>query len=166
MAMSHEAARAVSSGVRVIGVGNRHRRDDGVGLVVAERLRSEAGSGVVVMESGGDAAELIEAWGGVSRVIVIDAVHSGAAPGTVVRVDAIREPLPADAFQTSTHAFGLAAAVELARALGQLPPVLVVYGIEGVDFGHGEGLSPEVAAAASEVVDRLRREIVSFRASP
>jgi hydrogenase maturation protease len=152
--------------VRIVGVGNRHRRDDGVGLVVAQRLRSEALPGVSIVESGGDAAELIDAWGGVSRVWVIDAVHSGAAPGTVVRVDAVGEALPAEAFQTSTHALGLAAAVELARALGQLPPSLVVFGIEGMDFGHGEGLSPEVAAAASEVVDRLRREIVSCSPSP
>jgi hydrogenase maturation protease len=109
---------------------------------------------------------LIEAWSGVSRVFVVDAVHSGAAPGTVVRVDAVRDPLPSEAFQTSTHAFGLAGAVELARALGSLPAALVVYGIEGADFGHGQGLSSEVAAAVPEIVDRVRFEIVSSMHSP
>jgi hydrogenase maturation protease len=40
-----------------------------------------------------------------------------------------------------------------------LPNRLVVYGIEGADFGLGEGLSPEVAAAVPQVVSRLQAEL-------
>ena len=47
--------------------------------------------------------------------------RSGAAPGTTRRLDASRERLPAELFRGSTHALGLAEAVELARALDRLP---------------------------------------------
>ena len=42
---------------------------------------------------------------------------------------------------SSTHALGLADAVELARSLGRLPQRVVVYGIEGAAFEFGNGLS-------------------------
>jgi len=40
-------------------------------------------------------------------------------------------------------------------ALDQLPPRLIVYGIEGKDFTSGEGLSPEVAAAVEEAAQDI-----------
>ena len=56
-------------------------------------------------------------------------------------------PLPRGALGMSTHGFGLAEALELARALGQLPRRCIVYAIEGASFETGAPLSPEVAAA-------------------
>jgi hydrogenase maturation protease len=83
---------------------------------------------------------------------------SGAAPGTIRRFDASAQPLPKDAFRCSTHAFGVARAIELSRALGELPRSLVVYGIEGKNFAAGVGLSPEVERAVGEVVRRALTE--------
>jgi hydrogenase maturation protease len=58
-----------------------------------------------------------------------------------------------------THAFGLAAAVELARALQRLPRRLVLVGVEGAEFEAGAALTPPVvravAPAASTVVGLL-----------
>ena len=62
--------------------------------------------------------------------------------------------LPAELFRASTHHFGLAEAVELARAVGQLPERLVVFGIEGASFGRGRG--PR-APAVADAVERRRR---------
>jgi len=143
----------------VIGVGNDFRRDDGAGREAARRLAQT--DGVRVMEASGEGAALMEAWRGAERVIVIDAVRSGATPGAIHRLDAREAPLPQDFFHYSTHAFSLAEAVELARALDQLPPSLIVYGIEGKDFSLGEGLSPDVAGAVQEVVRRVEGEASS-----
>jgi hydrogenase maturation protease len=63
----------------------------------------------------------MEAWRGVETVIIIDAVMSGAEPGTIRRLDAKTQPLQKDAFRCSTHAFGVAEAIELSRARGELP---------------------------------------------
>jgi hydrogenase maturation protease len=146
----------------VIGVGNLYRRDDGVGLLIARQVHAAAVPGVHVREETGEGAALIDAWQGTDRVILCDAVHSGAAPGTIHRLEAHRQPIPAGFFHYSTHAFSVAEAVELARALGQLPLHLVLYGVEGADFTAGVGLSPVVAQVAQEVAHRVLAEVRAF----
>jgi Ni,Fe-hydrogenase maturation factor len=59
------------------------------------------------------------------------------------------------------HEFGVSEGIELARALKRLH--LVVYGIEGRSFALGERLSPEVEAAAAEVVRRVKDELEACR---
>ena len=142
----------------IIGVGNEYRCDDAVGLIAARRLKERLADSVMVLEQNGDGAALIEAWRGSETVIIIDAVASGAAPGAIHRFDANTRPIPKGAFRCSTHVFGVAEAIELSRALGELPRSLVVYGIEGKNFAAGVGLSPEVEKAACEAVRRVFAE--------
>lgn len=136
----------------ILGIGNRFRSDDGVGPAVADRLNA---LGIPAQEHSGEGAGLIDAWSGAADVVVIDATQSGAEPGTIVRLDAIGAALPRDLFRYSSHLFGLAEAVETARALGRLPDRLVIWGIEGAAFGFGDALSPAVADAAAEVARRV-----------
>lgn len=150
----------MSANTRIIGIGNDYRRDDAVGLVAARRLREMALPGVTILENNGDAGELWELWQDATPAILIDAMHSGAAPGTVRRFDAAREPLPAACFHhPSSHAFGVAESLELARTLGQLPTQLLIYGIEGKIFAPGLGLSPEVAQALPRLMAQIRQDL-------
>ena len=143
----------------VIGIGNEYRRDDGVGLVVARRVLAEAPEGVDVREESGEGVALMDAWTGAKQVILCDAVQSGAAPGTIHRIDAQAQPIPTTFFRYSTHAFSVAEAVELARALGALPPRVLIYGVEGAGYTAGVGLSPVVEAAAGAVVKAILAEL-------
>ncbi len=143
----------------VIGVGNPYRGDDGAGIAVARRVAAAAPAGVTVVEATGEGAALMAAWETSASVVVVDAVRSGAAPGTVYRFDAARETLPARFFSYSTHAFSVAEAVELARVLGRLPSRLILYGVEGLRYEPGDGLTPEVERAAAEVAQRVLAEI-------
>jgi hydrogenase maturation protease len=142
----------------VIGVGNAWRGDDAAGLLVAERVR-EAAPGLDVRDCEGEPIVLLDAWEGADAVWVVDAVSSGAPPGTIHRLDVDAEPLPATLFRPSTHTFGVAEAVELARALDRLPERLVVFGIEGDTFEAGDGVSEAVAAAAVRVARTVRTEV-------
>jgi hydrogenase maturation protease len=65
-------------------------------------------------------------------------------------------------FRHSTHAFDIAGAIELARALNQLPPRVVVFGIEGANFEAGTELSGEVQAALPALVARVIQQIQDF----
>lgn len=142
----------------VVGIGNRDRRDDGLGLAVIDALRGRTHDGAEVVAHSGEAASLMDLWSG-RDTIVVDAMNSGAAPGTIRRVDVLDEELPADVLQScSTHAFGLAQAVELGRAMQTLPPRLVVLAVEGEDFSYGEGLSESVREAVDEVVEAVIEE--------
>lgn len=152
----------------IIGVGTEFRHDDAVGLIAARRLSDLDSDHVLVSEGSGEGTDLMRRWSGADRVFVIDAVRSGAAPGTVHRLSASREPMPRDFFSYSTHAFGLAESVELCRALGQLPARLVIYGIEGRDFSTGQGITSEVEEGLKQVVARIRRlaETENWASSP
>ena len=143
------------SGTLIIGLGNEYRRDDGVGLVVAQRLKAAAPEHARVLEESGEGVALMESWKDADAVILIDAVHCGAKPGTLHRFDAHTQPVSTEFFHCSTHTFSVAEAIELARALGRLPRRLIVYGVEGKTFEAGPGLSPEVEKAAQEVVERV-----------
>jgi len=145
----------------VVGVGNDLRGDDAAGLEVARRVRLAAPAGVEVVEASGDGAALMDVWQRAALTIVVDACLSGAEPGTVRRFEAAEAPLPALFASRSTHAFGLAEAVEMARALGRLPDRLVVFAIEGRDFTAGAPLTPAVARAVAETSAAILDEIAS-----
>ena len=96
-------------------------------------------------------------------MILVDAVQNSAEPGTVHRFDAGSEPLPTEFVQScSTHALSLAEAVELARSLEELPEEVVIFGVEGLSFEHGNRLTPTVAAAAEEAVRKIEEEISQY----
>ena len=145
----------------VIGVGNSLRSDDAAGLGVARALRAmAAGSEIVVREEEGETLTLLDAWEGARALVLVDAVCSGAAPGTVHRFDASEGPLPDHLrSSSSTHAVGLSQAIELARALGRLPARVVVFGIEGRRFDAGSELSSEVRALVDPLAERVLGEV-------
>ena len=148
--------------IKIIGVGNAWRGDDGAGIAVVRALREQALPGVTVLEATGEGAALMAAWQDAEVVILVDAVRSGAEPGKIHLFDARDEHLPTDFFHYSTHAFSVAEAVELARVLDQLPPRIIVYGIEGKTYEAGAGLSPEVAQGVEQVVEGIGKEVKGF----
>lgn len=154
--------------VCIIGIGNEYRSDDGVGLFVARALAARALPGIEVIEQGGDGTALLQAWQDALAVILIDAVASGDRAGEVRRFVAHVEPIPTHFSSSSSHAFGVAEAIELARAVGQLPPSVIVYGIVGQRFTAGVGLSPPVERAARTAVERVADEALALlrQASP
>lgn len=143
----------------VIGVGNDFRGDDGAGLLVAQLLQSEQLPGVTVLQSSGEGSALIEAWQGYDTVIIVDAACSGDAPGAIHYFDLQEGNLPALLCSTlSSHAFGVAGAIELAHHLQRLPPRLIIYGIEGQDFTLGHPITAPVQAAAHQLARRLKEQ--------
>jgi hydrogenase maturation protease len=145
--------------VLVVGVGNAHRRDDGVGPAVARRLQALV-TDLRVLVKEGDCVSLLDDWEGVDAVIVIDATRSGARPGTILRHEAHHGPLPAVFSRSSTHGFGIHEVIELARGMRRLPRRIVVLGIEGGDFTAGESLSSDVEAAVDDVVALAATEVI------
>lgn len=145
----------------VIGIGNPFRRDDGVGVYVAKAIAAAALDGIEVRIESGEGGSLMELWKGAERVVIIDAVRSDSAPGKIHQIDASRHQVPSDFFHYSSHAFGLAEAIELAKALGELPPEVTVLGIEGQDFSTGTALTGDVeqaAQAAATIVLKLAEQ--------
>ncbi len=145
----------------IIGVGNLYRCDDAVGILIARNLESRKTERMDIKEQSGEGTSLMEVWKDCDRVFIVDAVSSGAPCGSIHRLNA-SESIPSRFFSCSTHNFGVAEAIELARTLNQLPEHLQLFGIEGKNFEPGEVLSPEVESAIELVTDEIFQSISSI----
>jgi hydrogenase maturation protease len=142
----------------IIGLGNPLRGDDAVGRNVAAQIKRQNQPLLKIVEYAGEGTGLIELWANAGIVIVVDAIASGAEPGIIRRFDATQKALPVQFYGGSTHSIGLAEAVELARALHQLPQRLIIFGIEGKRFDIGTDLSPELEKIVPRVVALVLEE--------
>lgn len=140
----------------IIGIGNRFRSDDAVGIVVAQGVADRLGGKVDVLLHRSDPAYLLDVWQQRELVIAADAVNEDQQPpGKIYFWDALRSDIPASELLISTHSLGLASAVELAKSLQQLPENLWLCGINCQQFDMGERLSAEVAAGAELLIESL-----------
>lgn len=157
--------------VLIAGVGNVLRVDDAFGVEVANRLEHmELPPGVRVVETGiaGIAlvSELQEGW---DALVVIDAVDYQRPPGTVMLI----EPDVVDVHTLSWAAKGdlladmhLATperAMMLAKALGVLPPRVLMVGCQIADpDAVGQGMTPPVAAAVDVAIEEVLRHVATL----
>ena len=152
------------SSTLVLGMGNPILSDDGVGLLVADRLReSSLPDSVEVVQSEVGGLRLLELVRGFTRVIIIDALRSpaetGRHPGEVYRYEA--KDFKGGHRYGSAHSIGLDTALELGHKLGyDMPEDVTVFAIEAEDVEtFGEELSPPVAEAAERVITMVREEV-------
>lgn len=121
--------------LRVFGLGSPFG-DDRLGWTAVEQLRTTPPdlSGWTIEFDCLDrpGPSLIDKMAGVDAVILIDAVHSGAAPGSVFAID--RTELVRCGEGRSSHSLGVAEVLDLGERLGALPPRL---GLIGVEAGAG-----------------------------
>ena len=148
--------------VWVVGVGNTLARDEGVGPAAVERLGSESlPAGTRLLDAGTDLLTAMAGFVGAARVILIDAMRAGGAPGTIYRMtlEELDERAKAGASALSAHGIGVVEAVGLARAAEMRLPPTVVLGVEPGEVAFGEGLSPAVEAVMQRLVAAVRVEI-------
>lgn len=139
----------------ILGLGNELLQDDGIGVHAIRRLQAEGVKGAECLEVGTAMLNAVPALEWADVVIAIDAVRSGANPGSVVRLE-----LMDGAEQTasaSLHDLGLRS------VLGFLPdherPRAIVIGAEPESIGYGMNLTPTLALALDDVVDAVRSEV-------
>jgi hydrogenase maturation protease len=156
----------------VVGVGNDFRSDDGAGHAVVTRVAERAQrrplpAGATLRTCDGEPARLLALWEGARAAVVVDAARTNAVPqpGRIHRLEGVGA-LARHSTAASSHGLGLTAAIELGRALGCLPPRLIVYTIEGGEFGFGTCLSPSVDAAVESAALHVEDEIRNLAREP
>lgn len=134
----------------VIGLGNRSRGDDGVGVEAADQLNRLALPGVRVVTDIAEPMGLLEAWSGAALAVVIDgAVGTPPRPGRIRRCG-LSDVAAGDGL--SSHSIDVVRTHALGQALGRVPGELVLLTVEVADTDHGTGLTPAVARAVPEVL--------------
>jgi hydrogenase maturation protease len=114
------------------------------------------------MVSNGGAFDLLAQWEKADIVILIDASAAEGSPGRIRRWTPETDDLPRPPADPSSHALGLAEALRLSAVLGTRPRTLIVYAVEGEDFGHGTVFSPPVAAAVPAVIRRIESDLAAI----
>jgi hydrogenase maturation protease len=142
----------------ILGLGNPLVTDDSIGLRVAAELKERL-AGRPDIEVGEDywgGLRLMERMAGYDRVIVIDAIQTGAAPGTIHRLAVGDIPTQRSA---SSHDVNLPTALALGRQAGLKLPEdqdILLVGIEAADIlTFGEHCTPAVAAAVPLAVEEV-----------
>lgn len=144
--------------IRVVALGNPDRGDDGAALRVAENLRAEA----LVCLAGRPGVGLLHLLFPGGPVLLMDVTVTGAPPGTIhLHPLETLDPLLLPDGRVSSHGFGVADALALARTLSLPFPPGLFLGIEGISFVPGGDLSPQVKAvlplAEAEARSALRQ---------
>jgi hydrogenase maturation protease len=137
--------------IAVIGIGQSLRGDDEVGLAAVRTWMDTFGlpdQGVRVELAESPGMGLLDLMQGAASAVLVDAVKSGANPGTLH----LLQESDLGAFHGdagSAHGWGVAETLALGRRVTpeSLPGRVILIGIEIAQAGVGDGLSPEVAAA-------------------
>jgi len=145
--------------VLVACLGNDLRGDDAAGLLVARALRSMNLGCIDVEEHSGDVAELADSIARHAAVVVVDALAAEGPPGTVRELDPARAVAQT---RSSSHGFGVADAIAVARLLrppSGTDPWLRLIGIVGAEFSLGSPPSAAVSSGAAALAQRLAFEL-------
>jgi hydrogenase maturation protease len=144
----------------ILGVGNLLMGDEGVGVhaLVALEKQYDFPPNVRCVDGGTSTQELLGDLEHLDHLIVLDALTSGAAPASVVRLEGAAVP---SAFTTkfSPHQIGIADLLATLTFLGRAPKHVVLFGVEPVVMELDLTLSPKVAARVPELCGAVVQEL-------
>ena len=144
----------------VLGVGNILLSDEGIGVRAIEKLQLDyvLPPEVVVVDGGTTGMEMLDDLSNADHIIIIDAVRSGKAPASIVRLADEQVPV---FFKTklSPHQIGLSDVLATLAFIGEQPGGVTVIGVEPVSLETGMSLSPQVEARLPELMDLVVTEL-------
>jgi len=148
-----------SANTVVLGLGNVLHSDDGAGAQIIKRLREDprVGKDVSLIEGGTLGLELLPYVWDCSRLIVVDAVDVGEAPGTLIRMS--RDELNSLPGNSSVHQLGVSDLLVALRVLADRQPDVVLLGVQPADTEWSTTLSPAVEAAMNNLADAVVHEL-------
>jgi hydrogenase maturation protease len=143
----------------VLGLGNLIRSDDGVGIHAVHQLFRDRRipENVELLDGGTLGLQLLPAIQEVTHLLVLDAINTGAAPGTIARFDISEiEPLPGT---PSVHQIGFADVLAALRLLEKFPQQMILLGVQPEQTGWGDKLSGPVQEALPALIEAAIDEL-------
>lgn len=139
--------------IRILGLGNLMRTDDAAGMLAVRRLTEDGrlSHEIEVIEGGTLGLDLLHAVYGVSHLLVLDAVDTGAVPGTVAKF--VGQELSDLPTSKSVHLLGLSDLINVLRLMEALPMDIVLLGVQPESTDWGTTLTPAVEASQRDLVE-------------
>lgn len=150
----------------IMGLGNTIMSDDGIGPKVIGLLQRDGDlpENVRLLDGGTLGLDLLPYLEGVERLILVDAVETGKAPGTLVRLAGEEVPLAIET-RLSPHQMGLKDLLAVARLMECLPQEVVLIGMQPACLEMDTELTPDVVRRLPELLDMVRGEVRNPRVS-
>lgn len=149
--------------ILVLGIGNSLMNDDALGVTAIAQLKERYifPSGVSVVDGGTLGLDLLPMLEGVRKLLIIDAIDMGAAPGELFRL-AGKEVPRAFASKLSVHQMGVQDLLAVAELQGHVPEELVVWGVQPGSIEMEMRLTPAVAAAITLLLAGVVGELAGW----
>lgn len=150
----------------VIGLGNPLMADEGIGVVLIEKLAELAAQGqlpqdVDYHDGGCGGMYLLHAIAGREKVILIDCAKMGTAPGTIRRFTPDDVQTVKKLAHLSLHEIDIIRVLDLARMIDQCPSQVVIFGIEPVTIEPRQSLTPLLENRLSEYLQVVTQELLA-----
>jgi hydrogenase maturation protease len=151
----------------VLGLGNLVMSDDGAGVRVVQHLSNwyRFPEGVVLLDGGTLGLDILPRLEGIDRLLVVDAVDNGKAPGELIRLAGDEVPV-ALATKLSPHQMGLKDLLAVADLQGILPPEIVLAGVQPGNIEMSMELSDEVEASITGLAELVLSELEMWGIAP
>ena len=139
----------------VIGVGNLLRTDDGVGIHIINRL-IKLHPEIDALDAAMGSIEIIEAMRGYDRAVIVDAIETGAKPGTMYRINLANGEKPPNI--THSHGTDIITTIQLGYRLypDEMPREIMLIAIEAEDtLTISDKLTPMVTETIGEAIKKI-----------
>jgi hydrogenase maturation protease len=146
----------------VLGIGNALLGDEGLGVEAVRRLSARGlPADVELVDGGTSSLDILLSLVGekVSRLVIVDAVSGGEAPGTIYRVDLSETGLRGDPGELSLHDLRLPDSLKMAELAGLDCDTVVLLGVEPARLEWETKLSPEVESKMDRLVELVMEEV-------
>ncbi len=151
--------------VGIICLGNPLRRDDGIGLVLLDRLiekSSQFPEEFEFIDGGTGGMGLLHIFSRFDIVVLIDAVNLNCKPGKS-KFFKLSDILTKKEKNTNfTHVPDFLNVLELAKSLGELPEMVFIFGIQPNDTSYGCDLTIELSKKTDMIFKELLNKLKSI----
>lgn len=147
--------------IGILGIGNKLRGDDGVGIVVAQNMKDrDLPSDVKVYEVGSGGLKVLHRLEELDKVILVDSVRFGKSPGDYT----FFSPDEAKSMKgfSGTHGTDVLEVIELSERIDKSPEEILILGIQPKSFSLGDDLSPVLQERLPDILDELEEKVNSL----
>jgi len=144
--------------LKVIGIGNAFRSDDGIGPYIIEHIKkNDIPVPIQLFDLGTDAFSLIEHLSGEDPIMIVDSADLGRNAGEVMKIELSENTLKKIDQSISIHGFSVSELYRIARMIGPIAPCSII-GVQPKILVPGDTLSDEVMGSIPEIINLITLE--------
>ncbi|HEB30821.1 hypothetical protein LCGC14_2911480 [marine sediment metagenome] len=150
----------MSKKIAVVGIGNILLGDEGIGVVLVNLLKKNKYTEKIdFIDAGTSFFNVVSGLRNYDKIIIIDTVFSGKAPGTVYRCEINDIEETGISGVLSLHDLGVMQSIKLEKLVGGFPEDIVFFGIEPKSIDLSMELSDEVHEKVEQIIDKIVNEL-------